>query len=324
MQLRSRIIGTGSYLPEKILTNDDLPSTLNTSHDWIIERTGIAQRHIAAPQELTSDLAYQAAIKALAHADIEASSIDMIIVATSTPDRTFPSCAVEVQAKLGLTQGFAFDLQAVCSGFLYALISADNFIKSGSVKRVLVIGAEIFSRIVDWTDRTSCILFGDGAGAVVLQAEPSLENSNESCIVASKLCSDGRYSPLLCTDGGPSLSENVGKIRMEGREVFKHAVEKLSNISLDVLNQSGYKIEDIVKIVPHQANVRILQSVAKKLDCPFSKIISTIDMHANTSAASIPLALDYGIRTEQIKKNDLIMLMAMGAGFTWGAAIIRL
>lgn len=323
MEFRSRLIGVGSYLPEKILTNDELPAILETSHEWIMERTGIAQRHIADTNELTSDLGCQAALKALEYASISAQSIDLIIVATSTPDRTFPSTAVEIQSKLGIYNGFAFDLQAVCSGFLYALITADNFIKTGSVKRVLVIGAEIFSRIVDWNDRSTCILFGDGAGAVIMQAEHKLNLSNESGILVSKLYSDGRYGTLLNTDGGPAISEKVGKIHMQGREVFKHAVEKMSSVSAEVLNQSGYHIDDIAKVIPHQANTRILQSVSKKLNCPYSKIISTIDKHANTSAASIPLALDYGIRTELINNQDLILLMALGAGFTWGSAILR-
>lgn len=324
MEYRSRMIGFGSYLPEKILTNQELPQSLNTSHDWILERTGITQRHIAAEGELTSDLALKAAHAALSHANVAASSVDMILVATSTPDRTFPSCAVEVQRKLGITNSFAFDLQAVCSGFLYALITADQYIRTGFAKRVLVIGAEIFSRILDWNDRTTCILFGDGAGAVLLQAEQSLDRKSESGIIASKLYSDGHYANLLYTDGGPAVSNFVGKVHMEGREVFKHAVEKLSAVSSEVLNQSGFTVEDISKIVPHQANIRILQSVSKKLDCPFSKIVTTIERHANTSAASLPIAFDYGIKTEQIKQDDLVLLMAMGAGFTWGSSIIRL
>lgn len=323
MQIRSQIIGVGSYLPKQIMTNDDLPAHLDTNDEWITTRTGIKQRHVAAEEEMTSDLATAATRSALEAAGIEASSLDFIIVATTTADRTFPACAVETQAKLGLRTGFAFDVQAVCSGFQYGLVMADSLLKTGQAKRGAVIGAEIFSRIVDWQDRGSCILFGDGAGAVILQAEQSYGQKTERGFYNSVLRSDGTFAPYLYMDGGPASSDKVGKIRMEGREVFKHAVEKLSSASMQVIEKSEFSAEEIDWVVPHQANVRILQSVAKRMQLPFEKIITCMDKHANTSAASIPLALDVGIKDGKIKENDLLLMMAMGGGFTWGASLIR-
>lgn len=323
MEIRSQIIGVGSYLPQKIMKNDDLPAHLETSDEWITTRTGISQRHIAAEGEMTSDLALASVKAALQNAGVEASTLDFILVATTSADHTFPACAVETQAKLGLRTGFAFDVQAVCSGFQYGLVLADSLLKTGQAKRGAVIGAEIFSRIVDWQDRGSCILFGDGAGAVILQAEQSYGQKTERGLYNSALRSDGNYAPYLNMDGGPASSEKVGKIRMQGREVFKHAVEKLSNVGLQVIEKSPFSAAEIDWVVPHQANIRILQSVAKRMELPVDKMITCMDKHANTSAASIPLALDLGIKEGKIKENDLLLMMAMGGGFTWGASVVR-
>lgn len=323
MEIRSQIIGVGSYLPERIMTNDDLPSHLDTNDEWITTRTGIKQRHIAADGQMTSDLAVEAVKKALTLAGIQVSTLDFIIVATTSADHTFPACAVETQAKLGLRTGFAFDVQAVCSGFQYSLVLADSLLKTGQAKRGAVVGAEVFSRIVDWEDRGSCILFGDGAGAVILQAEQSYGQKTERGLYNAVLRSDGTYAPYLNMDGGPASSEKVGKIRMQGREVFKHAVEKLATVSLQAIEKSHFSLDEINWVVPHQANIRILQSVAKRMEIPMEKVITCMDRHANTSAASIPLALDVGIQEGKIKQNDLLLMMAMGGGFTWGASLVR-
>ncbi len=320
----SQAIGCGSYLPEKVLTNDELSKIVDTSDEWITARSGIKKRHIAAEGELTSDLAYQASLKAMEHAGIEASEIDMIVMGTTTPDNTFPSTAASLQARLGMTRGFAFDVQAVCSGFVYALATADNFIKAGQVKTALVVGAETFSRLLDWEDRTTCVLFGDGAGAVVLRAEEIDENEeNPRGILSTHLYSDGRHKELLYVDGGPSSTKTVGHVRMEGKEVFRHAVTNLAAVVKTALDANGFQSDDIDWVVPHQANKRILDGTARKLKIPSEKLIATVDQHANTSAASIPLALDHAIRDGRIKRGDLLLLEGMGGGFTWGGALIR-
>ncbi len=320
-KIKSVIIATGSYLPSKIVTNDDLSKTVETSDEWIFERTGIKKRHIAAEGELTSDLASQAALQAIKSCEktISAKEIDLIIVATTTPDLTFPATATTLQAKIGASNAFAFDVQAVCSGFVYALNIADNFIKSGQVRNALVVGAETLSRIVDWSDRNSCVLFGDGAGAVILEAT----TDNNRGILASKLSSDGSLNEILKTDGGPSFNQKAGFINMAGREVFKHAVDKMTKSVIDALALANLKTSDIDLLVPHQANARILASVASKLGLTDDKIILTVQDHANTSAASIPLALDYANKNKRLKKEDLIVLEALGGGLTWGSIIIR-
>ncbi len=320
---RSQVIAVGSYLPEKILTNAALAATVETTDEWIVERTGIRQRHIAADGEMTSDLATEAAKQALSHAGIPAEAIDMIVVATATPDETFPSVATKVQHKLGMTRGFAFDVQAVCSGFVYALAVADNFIKAGQVTNVLVIGAETFSRLLDWTDRGTCVLFGDGAGAVVLRAEKAQNSKTDRGILATRLHSDGRHHDLLYVDGGPSSTRTVGHLRMKGREVFRHAVTNLTAVVGDTLADSGFMPADIDWIVPHQANRRILEATATKLGMNVDRVIVTVDRHANTSAASVPLALNVAVNDGRIKPGDLLMFEAMGGGFTWGAALVR-
>lgn len=318
--IRSVIVGCGHYLPEKVLTNHDLAKIVDTTDEWIQQRTGITKRHIAKEGELTSDLATEAAHKALKNAGVMAEDLDLIIVATTSPDRSFPATAVEVQSKLGNHHGFAFDVQAVCSGFIYALATADNFIKSGQVKTALVIGAETFSRLVDWTDRGTCVLFGDGAGAVVLKAE---EGSSKG-ILATHLYSDGRYRPHLYADGGVSMTKTAGVTHMEGKEVFRHAVEKMSGAVETVLQTTGIKAENIDWVIPHQANTRIIEGVAKKLNTPIDKVIMTLDQHANTSAASIPLALSVATMDKRVKPGQNIVMVAMGAGFTWGSALIKL
>ena len=318
MNFRSRIIGTGSYLPERILTNDQIAETLDTSDKWITERTGIRQRHIAADNETTADIAYESAIRALEMCRRSIKEIDLIVLATSTPDNTFPSTATKVQAMLGMHHGAAFDIQAVCSGFVYALAIGDNFIKSGQAKRVLVIGAETFSRILDWKDRTTCVLFGDGGGAVVLEKQ-----DGENGILSTHLHSDGRFSNLLYVDGGPSTTKSVGHIRMSGREVFRHAVVNLASVVDEALKKNNFQRSDIDWLVPHQANLRILSSTARKLGLVESQVIITVHRHANTSAASIPLALDEAIKDGKIKEGHLVLMEAMGGGFTWGAALIR-
>lgn len=319
MTLRSKISATGSYLPAKIISNSELAKSVDTSDAWIVERTGIKQRHIAAAEELTSDIAVKAALKALTQGKISADEIDLIIVATTTPDLTFPATATTVQAKLGAKNAFAFDMQAVCSGFVFALATADNFIKSGQVKNALVIGAETLSRIVDWNDRNTCVLFGDGAGAVLLQAT-SEENRG---ILASDLHSDGTLNELLKTSGGPSSNQKSGFIEMAGKEVFKHAVEKMSKSVLSVLDKAGLGIKDIDLLVPHQANARILNAVATRLELDETKVILTVQNHANTSAASIPLALDQANLEGKIKKGDVVVLEALGGGLTWGSVVLR-
>ena len=323
--LRSAIIGTGAYLPEKVLTNDDLAEIVDTSDEWIRTRTGIRQRHIAADGELTSDLAVHAARNALADAGLCPADIDMILVATTTPDRTFPATAATVQEKLGITHGGpAFDVQAVCSGFLYGLATADAFIRSGQARTVLLIGAETFSRILDWQDRGTCVLFGDGAGAVIMRAEEGRGDLSDRGVLATRLHADGRYADLLYVDGGPSAGESCGKVRMKGREVFRHAVVKLAEVTREVLDDAGARPEDIALMVPHQANIRILEATAKKLGLPPEKVHVTVDRHGNTSAASVPLALDDARRSGRLHPGDLVLLEAMGGGFTWGASLVRL
>lgn len=321
--IRARIIGTGGYLPAEILTNAALAARLDTSDEWIVERTGIRERHIAAPGEFTSDLGTAAARAALASAALRPDDIDLIVVATATPDQTFPACATVIQHKLGMTQGVAFDVGAVCSGFLYALAVADALLTSGAHRTALVIGAESFSRILDWEDRTTCVLFGDGAGAVVLRAETAAGSSADRGILAHRLHSDGRYNDLLYVDGGPGSTATTGKLRMKGREVFRHAVVNLAAVMSETLAAAGLASQDVDWVVPHQANLRILEATAKKLDLDIGRIVVTVDRHANTSAASVPLALDVAAQDGRIKDNDLLLLEAMGGGFTWGAAAVR-
>jgi 3-oxoacyl-[acyl-carrier-protein] synthase-3 len=315
---KSKITASGSYLPEKILTNFDLAKTVDTSDEWVFERTGIKERHIAAENELTSDIAVKAALRALDSCKVKIEDIEMIIVATTTPDLTFPATATTVQAKLGAKKAFAFDVQAVCSGFVYALNIADNFIKTKQVKNALVIGADVLSRIVDWSNRNTCVLFGDGAGAVLLEASES-----ESGIIACDLHSDGSLNHLLKTSDGPSSSQKSGFIEMQGKEVFKHAVEKMSKSVLSSLKKANLTVEDIDLLVPHQANLRILNAVADKLKLPPEKVIVTVENHGNTSAASIPLALDFALKNNKIKKGDIVVLEALGGGLAWGSVVIR-
>jgi len=323
MILRSVIAGCGSYLPKRIVTNDELAQRIETSDAWIAQRTGIRARHIVAEGETTADLAFNAAQAALAQAGIEASAVDLVIVATTTPDNTFPATATRVQARLGLTQGFAFDVQAVCSGFVYALAVADNFIRLGQVKTALVIGAESLSRLLDWNDRTTCVLFGDGAGAVVLQAAEGQGGSQDRGILSTHLHSDGRYYDLLCTDGGAGSTATTGHITMEGQEVFRHAVQKLAEVVGEALAANDLPPEAIDWLVPHQANQRIIDSTARKLRLPPERVVLTVAQHANTSAASIPLALAAATADGRIKRGQLVLLDAMGGGFTWGAALVR-
>jgi 3-oxoacyl-[acyl-carrier-protein] synthase-3 len=321
-ELRSVVLGCGSYLPARVLTNQELAQKVETSDEWIAQRTGIRERHIAADGELTSDIALAAARAALAHADVAAESIDLIVLATSTPDQTFPATAVSVQAALGIHHGAAFDLQAVCSGFVYALATADGLLKSGAFKRALVIGAETFSRILDWEDRSTCVLFGDGGGALVLEAQDAA-TANGCGIITAQLRSDGRYKDKLYVDGGPSSTGTVGHLRMEGREVFRHAVSNITDVVEQTLVASGMKASEIDWFVPHQANKRIIDGTAHKLGVDASKVVTTVDKHGNTSAASIPLALAVAVGDGRIQKNDLVLLEAMGGGFTWGAVLIR-
>lgn len=320
---RAVAIGCGSYLPKKVLTNADLAKMVDTSDDWIQSRTGIKRRHIAADDELTSDLALAAAKEALRDAGLEGTDIDLIILATSTPDLTFPATATAVQANIGMTAGFAFDVQAVCSGFVYAMAVADNFIKAGQVKRALVIGAETFSRILDWEDRSTCVLFGDGAGAVILEAREHNGDKKAPGIISSHLHSDGRLRDSLYVDGGPGSTKTTGYLRMKGKEVFRHAVVNLAAVVEEALEANGMSVSDIDWIVPHQANKRILDSTAKKLSFPAEKMIITVDDHANTSAASIPLALCTAVKDGRIKQGDILLMEAMGGGFTWGAVVMR-
>nr|WP_295664230.1 beta-ketoacyl-ACP synthase III [Polymorphobacter sp.] len=320
---RSVVVGTGSYLPERVLTNAELAATVDTTDEWIVERTGIRERHIAADGEWTSDLGVAAARRALAAAGLSPDDVDLIVVATATPDQTFPACATVIQHKLGMVHGVAFDVGAVCSGFLYALSVADAMLVTGAANTALVIGAETFSRLLDWTDRGTCVLFGDGAGAVVLRAQDAPGTSADRGILASKLHSDGRYNDLLYVDGGPGSTGTVGKLRMKGREVFRHAVTNLAAVMTETLAAAGLAASDVAWIVPHQANLRILEGTAKKLGLPLERVVVTVDAHANTSAASVPLALDAAVRDGRIKRGDLLILEAMGGGFTWGAAAVR-
>ncbi len=319
---RSQIAGCGSHLPERVLGNEELAKSVDTSDEWIVSRTGIRQRHIAAPDQKTSDLAIKAAEAALASAGIAADEVDLIVVATATPDNTFPATAATVQAELGITRGAAFDIQAVCSGFVYALAVADNFIKAGQAKTVLVIGAEIFSRILDWQDRSTCVLFGDGAGAVVLRASEDTANGARG-ILSTHLHSDGRYRDLLYVDGGPSSTQTVGQLRMSGRDVFKYAVGFLTAAVDEALEANGMVSDDIDWLVPHQANKRIMDATARKLGMPAERMVCTIDRHANTSAASIPLALAEASSDGRIKPGQIVLIEGMGGGFTWGSAMIR-
>lgn len=322
----SRIIGTGSHLPEKVVTNAELAKTIDTTDEWIVERTGIRERRIAHKGETTAALAFQAGEKAMDAAGIKAADLDLIVVATTTPDNTFPSTATKVQAMLGMDSGAAFDVQAVCSGFIYALSVADNFVRAGQAKNVLVIGAEVFSRIIDWEDRTTCVLFGDGAGAVVLQAEEipdDVKKDDKVGILSTHLHSDGKLRDLLYTDGGPGTNSTVGQVRMLGREVFRHAVTNLAAVANEALEANGYEKSDIDWLVPHQANKRILDGTAKKLGLAPERVVITVDRHANTSAASVPLALDEAVRDGRIQPGQLVLMEAMGGGLTWGSALVR-
>jgi 3-oxoacyl-[acyl-carrier-protein] synthase-3 len=317
--LRSIVRGVGSYLPERIITNDELSKTLDTSDEWIQQRVGIKQRHVAAEGEFTSDLAVHAARRAMDDARVSPDEIDLIVVATTTPDLTFPATAAIVQQKLGMHHGAAFDIQAVCSGFVYGMVTADSFLKNGMARRALVIGAETATRILDWTDRTTAVLFGDGAGAAVLE----LGGDGERGILASSLRSDGHFADKLNTSGGPSTTRSIGMVQMEGKEVFRHAVGKITDVVENVLSATGYTVKDLDWFVPHQANLRIIQGAGEKLHIPPEKVVITVDRHANTSAASVPLALTEAVRDGRIKRGDLVMIEAMGGGFTWGASLIR-
>lgn len=318
MTVRSMVKGVGSALPARRIDNEELAESVDTSDSWIVERTGIRSRYVAGDGETTASLAADASRRALGHAGIEAKDVDLIVLATATPDQTFPSSATKVQAALGIDDCIAFDVHAVCTGFLYALSVADSMLRSGNAKTALVIGSETFSRIVDWEDRATCVLFGDGAGALVLQAE-----DGEGGILSTKLHADGRHNDLLFVDGGPSTTGTVGKLRMKGREVFRHAVVNLAEVLNEVLESAGLTSADVDWVVPHQANARILDATAKKLGLPPEKVVVTVDRHANTSAASVPLALDVAVRDGRIKRGDVVVLEAMGGGFTWGAAALR-
>ena len=320
---RSVVLGCGSYLPQRILTNEELAGMVDTSDEWIVQRTGIHERRIAAPGEVTSDMGLKAAQGALAAAGLDAGAIDLIVLATSTPDNTFPATAVSIQAALGITHGAAFDLQAVCSGFIFALATADGLLKSGAFKHALVIGAETFSRILDWSDRGTCVLFGDGAGAVVLEAQDQPGRREDRGLLTSHLRSDGRFKSKLYVDGGPASTQTVGHVRMEGRDVFRHAVANITDVIEDAFHATGYAAADIDWFVPHQANKRIIDGSAHKLGIDPAKVVSTVGQHGNTSAASIPLALGVAVADGRIKRGDLVLLEAMGGGFTWGAALVR-
>ncbi|OGS50420.1 MAG: 3-oxoacyl-ACP synthase [Erythrobacter sp. RIFCSPHIGHO2_12_FULL_63_10] len=320
--IRSVIRGSGSALPRRVVSNHDLAARLDTSDEWIVERTGIRQRHIAGEGETTGTLATHAARAALADAGIEAGSIDLIVLATATPDNTFPATATKVQHALGCNGGMAFDVAAVCSGFLYALATADSMLRTGMAKRALVIGAETFSRILDWDDRTTCVLFGDGAGAIVLEATESAKDGPG--VLATRLHADGAHHEMLYVDGGPSTTQTVGHVRMKGREVFRHAVVNLAEVLVEVIDQAELSVTDIDWVVPHQANARILDATARKLGISPDKVIYTVDRHANTSAASVPLAFDVARKDGRIKSGDLVMFEAMGGGFTWGASLVRM
>ncbi len=318
MTRRSVVAGVGSALPRRQVSNAELASQVDTSDEWIVERTGIRNRYIADASETTATLAHAACLKALEHAGMQAADIDLIVLATATPDQTFPSSATKVQAMLGINDCIAFDVHAVCTGFLYALAVADSMLRSGSAGTALVIGSETFSRILDWEDRATCVLFGDGAGALILKAE-----EGERGILSTKLHADGRHNELLFVDGGPSTTQTVGKLRMKGREVFRHAVVNLAEVLNEVLADAGLEASEVDWVVPHQANARILDATARKLGLPPEKVIVTVDQHANTSAASVPLAFDAAVRDGRIQRGDLVVLEAMGGGFTWGAAALR-
>ncbi len=320
---RTIVRGVGGYLPERVLTNKELEKTVDTTHEWIVQRTGIEQRHIAAEGEFTSDLAARAGQRALEDAGMDIADIDLIIVATTTPDLTFPATAALVQQKMGMKQGYAFDLQAVCSGFVYAIATADSHLKNGLARRALVIGAETASRLLDWKDRTTCVLFGDGAGAVVVEAREVDEDKADIGILASRLRSDGNQWDKLHTTGGVSTTQSIGSVRMQGREVFKHAVGMISDVVDGVLEDAGYTADQLDWFVPHQANRRIIDGAGKKVGIPPEKVVITVDRHANTSAASVPMALNEAVRDGRIKAGDLVMLEAMGGGFTWGACLLR-
>ena len=320
---RSVLLGTGSALPRRQLGNEELAGMMDTSDEWIVERTGIRNRHIAADDETTASLATEAARKAIDAAGVDARSIDLIVLATATPDQTFPATATIVQDKLGCNGGIAFDVAAVCSGFLYALGVADSMLRTGMAQRALVIGSETFSRILDWEDRSTCVLFGDGAGAIVLEAQ-EVAAADGPGVLATRLHADGAHNQLLYVDGGPSTTGTVGKLRMKGREVFRHAVTNLTQVLLEVVDEAGVNVDSIDWVVPHQANARILDATARKLGLSADKVVMTVDRHANTSAASVPLALDAAVSDGRIKPGQLVMLEAMGGGFTWGASLIRL
>jgi len=321
--IRSQVIGLGAFLPQGVLTNHELAKRVDTTDEWISDRTGIKRRHIAAKGETTSDLAYHAAVAALKDAGIGADEIDLIVVATTTPDETFPSVATKIQARLGMTRGAAFDVQAVCSGFVYGLSVADNFIKAGQAGTVLLIGAETMSRLMDWSDRTTCVLFGDGAGAIVLRAAEGKGDASDRGVLATNIFSDGRHHDFLYVDGGPSTTGTTGHLRMAGKEVFKHAVVNTVSAMAQTAEAGGVALDKIDWVVPHQANQRILDATALKLGLPKDRVISTIAEHGNTSAASVPLALAVGVKDGRIKKGDMLLLEAMGGGFTWGAALVR-
>jgi 3-oxoacyl-[acyl-carrier-protein] synthase III len=321
---RSVILGAGCYLPQRVLTNAELAKMVDTSDEWIVQRTGIHERRIAAAGEMTSDLALHAARAALDDAKVDPKSIDLIVLGTSTPDNTFPATAVSVQAALGITQGAAFDIQAVCSGFVYGLSITDALLRSGAHKRALLIGAETFSRILDWTDRTTCVLFGDGAGAVVIEAQEQPGAITDRGVLTTHLRSDGQHKNKLYVDGGPSSTQTVGHLRMVGKEVFRHAVAMITDVVEDAFKATGYSAKTIDWFVPHQANKRIIDGSAHKLGIDAAKVVITVDRHGNTSAASIPLALCEGIADGRIKRGDLVLLEAMGGGFTWGAALVRM
>ncbi len=321
--IRSVVRGFGASLPKRVMTNSEMEEKVDTSDEWIVQRTGIRQRHIAADGEVTSDLAIQAGRAALANAHVDPQSIDLIVLATSTPDNTFPASAVTVQSGLGITRGVAFDLQAVCSGFVFGLATTDALMRTGTYKRALVIGSETFSRILDWTDRTTCVLFGDGAGAVVIEAQQQPGTREDRGILTTHLRSDGRHKSKLYVDGGPSSTKTVGFLRMEGRAVFKHAVAMITDVIEDAFRATGYTAADVDWFVPHQANQRIIDDSAAKLGIAPEKVISTVAQHGNTSAASIPLALNVAVKDGRIKKGDLVLFEAMGGGFTWGSALVR-
>ncbi|HVW92147.1 MAG TPA: beta-ketoacyl-ACP synthase III [Devosia sp.] len=322
-KIRSIVRGVGGYLPERVMSNDEMATIVDTSDEWISKMTGIRERHLAAEGETTSDLGARAAESALADAQLSIADIDLIVVATTTPDFTYPSTAALIQNKLGMQHGAAFDLQAVCSGFVFAVATADSFLKNGLAKRALVIGAETNSRILDWTDRTTCVLFGDGAGAIVLERAELADDAPERGVIASALRTDGSHWEKLYVDGGPSATQTVGHVRMRGHEVFRHAVGMITDVVENVFTQSGYGVADLDWFVPHQANKRIIDGAGHKLGIPPEKVVVTVDRHANTSAASVPLALWAASRDGRIRPGSLVMLEAMGAGFTWGASLIR-